>query len=77
MGSATAAMVADRPDQDQPKPLVDDGETPDPAPWVPTKALMIIAGIAVIALIVTVIVCLLLWITPPLQPLDVPAVPAA
>jgi hypothetical protein len=71
-------MVEDRaPVHDQLMPYADDGQTPDPAPWLPTKALMIIAGIAVIALIVTIVVCLLLWITPPLQPMDVPSVPAA
>lgn len=48
----------------------------DPAPWLPTKVLLIITGVAVVALIVTVGVLLALWLTPPMQPMDVPTIPA-
>ncbi len=74
---AATAVAEPATGQDQLTAPANDDAVPDPAPWVPTKVLMMITAIAVIALIVTVIVCLLLWITPPLQPMDVPTVPAA
>lgn len=53
-----------------------DGSVPDPAPWLPTKVLVIITGLAVLALIITIVVVLATWIVSPLEPLDVPVVEA-
>lgn len=64
-----------RPQDRQRRSASDDGTVPDPAPWLSTRALVIIAGISVLALLITIVVCLLLWITPPMQPIEVPSAP--
>ena len=49
----------------------------DPAHWLPGRSLLIVAGIALLAVIVTAVVCLLVWMTPAMDPLDIPSVPKA
>jgi hypothetical protein len=47
----------------------------DPAHWLPGRALTIAAIIVGIALIATVVICLIVWATPPMHHLPVPSVP--
>lgn len=47
----------------------------DPAHWLPGKALIITAAIVGAALLATIVVCLVIWLTPPMHHLQVPAVP--
>jgi len=47
----------------------------DPAHWLPGKALIITAVIVGAALFATIVVCLVIWLTPPMHHLQVPAVP--
>ncbi|HEY9289933.1 MAG TPA: hypothetical protein VIP98_01520 [Microlunatus sp.] len=49
----------------------------DPAHWLPGRSLLIVAGVALLALIITVVVCLLVWLTPAMSPVDLPSVPKA
>jgi hypothetical protein len=46
----------------------------DPSHWLPGRALLIVGAVAALALIITVVVCLLVWTTAPMQPLRVPVV---
>lgn len=47
----------------------------DPAHWLPGKALVITAVIVGAALLATIVICLVIWLTPPMHHLQVPAVP--
>lgn len=47
----------------------------DPAHWLPGRALIIAAVVVGVALVATVVVCLIIWMTPPMQHLQVPSVP--
>jgi hypothetical protein len=46
----------------------------DPSHWLPGRALLVVGAVAALALVVTVVVCLLIWITAPMHPLQVPIV---
>jgi hypothetical protein len=46
----------------------------DPAHWLPPRALLVVAAVAVLALIATVVVCLTIWTTTPIPPLRIPTV---
>lgn len=47
----------------------------DPAHWLPGKALVIAAVVVGAALLATIVICLVVWLTPPMHHLQVPAVP--
>lgn len=47
----------------------------DPAHWLPGKALIITAVIVGAALLATIVICLIIWLTPPMHHLQVPVVP--
>lgn len=47
----------------------------DPAQWFRGRTLLIVTAISVLALIITVVVCLAIWATPPMQPVQIPTVP--
>ncbi|QDP97640.1 hypothetical protein FOE78_18530 [Microlunatus elymi] len=49
----------------------------DPAHWLPGRSLLIVAGAALLALIITVVICLLMWSTPAMTPLHIPSVAKA
>lgn len=46
----------------------------DPAHWLPGRALPIAAGIVLLLTIATIVVCLLVWLTPSMEPLKIPVV---
>ena len=47
----------------------------DPAHWLPGKALIITAALIGAALLATIVICLVIWLTPPMHHLQVPVVP--
>ena len=47
----------------------------DPAHWLPGRALIITAVVVGAALVATIVICLLIWLTPPMHHLPVPVVP--
>lgn len=47
----------------------------DPAHWLPGKALIITAAVVGIALLATIVICLVIWLTPPMHHLHVPSIP--
>lgn len=47
----------------------------DPSRWLPNRALVIVTAVAILAAAVTVLVCLLIWWTPAMHPVDLPSVP--
>ena len=47
----------------------------DPAHWLPGKSLLITAVVVSVLLLVTIVVCLVIWLTPPMHHLQVPSVP--
>ncbi|GAB3924271.1 hypothetical protein GCM10011575_03120 [Microlunatus endophyticus] len=47
----------------------------DPAHWLPGRALAIAAIVIGVLLVATVVVCLVIWLTPPMHHLQVPSVP--
>lgn len=47
----------------------------DPAHWLHGRALLITAAIIGLALLATIVVCLVIWLTPPMHHLQVPSVP--
>ncbi|QGN33323.1 hypothetical protein [Microlunatus sp. Gsoil 973] len=47
----------------------------DPARWLPGRALLITAAVIGVLLLATIVVCLIIWLTPPMHYLDVPSVP--
>jgi hypothetical protein len=47
------------------------------AEWVPARALVILTVALVAALLITVVVCWVVWHTPQLTPVDVAVVPQA
>lgn len=47
----------------------------DPAHWLPGRALIITAAIVAAALLATIVICLLVWLTAPMHHLQVPVVP--
>jgi hypothetical protein len=44
----------------------------DPTSWWSGRTLLIVLGVSVLILIVTVIICLAVWLTPPMDPLQIP-----
>lgn len=47
----------------------------DPAHWLPGRGLLIAATVVGVLLVATVVVCLIIWLTPPMHHLQVPSVP--
>jgi hypothetical protein len=47
----------------------------DPSHWLPARALLIVGVVALLALIATVVVCVIIWTTAPMHPLHIPTVP--
>ena len=47
----------------------------DPAQWLRGKALIITAAVVGIALLATIVICLIIWLTPPMHHLQVPSIP--
>jgi|GEM_PF-6138847 hypothetical protein len=47
----------------------------DPARWLPGRALVITAAVVGALLLATIVVCLIVWLTPPMHYVDVPSVP--
>lgn len=46
----------------------------DPAHWLPGRALPIAAGIVLLLTIVTIVICLIIWLTPPMDAVKIPVV---
>lgn len=49
----------------------------DPAHWLPGRALPIVAGVVLVITVVTIVICLVIWITPPMDPLQIPVLDKA
>jgi hypothetical protein len=49
----------------------------DPAHWLPGRAVLVAAIASAVLLVITVAVCLLLWFTPGMEPLQIPEVEKA
>lgn len=47
----------------------------DPAGWMAGRTLTIVATVSLLVLIITIIVCLLVWSTPALDPVQLPSEP--
>lgn len=45
----------------------------DPAHWLPGKALIVTAVVVGIGLLATIVICLIIWLTPPMHYLHVPS----
>ena len=46
----------------------------DPAHWLPGRMLWIAAGVVLVATVVTIVICAVVWLTPPMHPVQVPTV---
>lgn len=46
----------------------------DPSRWLPGKVLGIVGVIAIAAAVITMVVCLIVWLTPPMHSVDLPSV---
>lgn len=62
-------------DWDAPAELAPVDRQADPAHWLPGKALIITAVVVGVMLLATVVVCLIIWLTPPMHHLQVPSIP--
>jgi hypothetical protein len=47
----------------------------DPSQWLRGRALLFVTAAAVLALVITIIVCLVIYATPPMEPLQIPTEP--
>lgn len=63
-----------RPLEDGPDEIAPVDWQADPAHWLPGRALWIVAAVVLALTIATVVVCVISWLTPPMQPVHVPSV---
>lgn len=49
----------------------------DPATWLRGRAVLVVAIVSAVILVVTIVICLLQWFTPAMEPLQIPRVEKA
>lgn len=74
------ASTAAPPGAPDPEPA--DADAPvdwqaDPATWLRGRTVLVVAIISAVILVVTIVICLLQWFTPAMEPLQIPRVEQA